>query len=181
MLKEVQTLDSDRIAYVVSSFVDHYIMLDGHMPSMREMIENKQISEAEITICRKMHKIDERDIRRIAEEKTGRKFMKIRDQHKQKNRERYERENMAKAPSAAAMNDLKMVIREFASKNLRWPTNREIDSFSARQVGGWVSANDCYRILGRRRKLWDEQIFPEGLPEGFVSDNRCNTSLASPA
>lgn len=68
-------LSPKRETAIIEEFVDMYIAADGEMPSSRKIKKNPFISEEEVEIARKIGLINERVIRRLAEEKTGRKFM----------------------------------------------------------------------------------------------------------
>ena len=70
------------------------------------------------------------------------------------------------------MVEVKKVIVEFAKQNLRWPTENEVNELHRQGVLGWYSSAELYRLFGNK-STWAGQFFPEGLPEGFVLDNRC--------
>lgn len=77
---------------------------------------------------------------------------------------------------------LKGVLREFAIKNLRWPTDKEIQEFYKEGVSVWPSCQTVYNLIGSNRGEWEKQIFPEGLPDGFIPSNKGGlTKKASPA
>lgn len=63
--------------------------------------------------------------------------------------------------------EVKQVIREFAIENLRWPSDKEIHEFNSQGLPGWGSSADLYRRFGGKA-AWAKQIFPEGLPSGFI-------------
>ena len=67
--------------------------------------------------------------------------------------------------------NLKKAIRKFAEENLCWPTDKQIHEFCRQGLEGWKSSAEINRLLGTRKE-WTEVIFPEGLPEGFIADNR---------
>lgn len=73
---------------------------------------------------------------------------------------------------------LKSVIRKFAEENKCWPTDRQIHEFSKQGLEGWKSPIECNRRFGPRKE-WPQQIFPEGLPEGFITDNRSKNKSPS--
>ena len=58
------------------------------------------------------------------------------------------------------------VLRAFAIDQLRWPTVREINQLSSSKAKGWRTHAWYFRHLGAR-DTWSEQVFPDGLPEGF--------------
>lgn len=77
-----------------------------------------------------------------------------------------------KASRRVDIKELKRVLREFGEKNLRWPTDAEAKEFSQAGIPGWIRAANMRHRLGDKTK-WGEQIFPEGLPDGFTIDSRC--------
>lgn len=60
---------------ILAELVEMFINNDGLMPSARQIKNNRYVSENEIDTMRYAGLIDEKDIRRRAEEKTGRKFL----------------------------------------------------------------------------------------------------------
>lgn len=67
--------------------------------------------------------------------------------------------------------DLKLVLREFGETHLRWPTDKEINEYRSKDIPGWRSVPGVRRVLGPKSS-WKDKIFPEGLPDGFVTQNR---------
>lgn len=65
------------------------------------------------------------------------------------------------------------VLREFAEKNLRWPTESEIRRFKAEKISGWLSVATLHRKLGHKKE-WAAKLFPDGLPKGFGQDSARN-------
>ncbi|MBQ8985269.1 hypothetical protein IJ076_01780 [Candidatus Saccharibacteria bacterium] len=80
-------LSPEREAAIIEEFVDMYIAAGGEMPSLRKIKKNPLISEKEVAIARKTRLVDERVIRRLAEEKTGRKFMSQHERRTARQRE----------------------------------------------------------------------------------------------
>lgn len=214
MSSKVKPLDPEREKQVISEIVDMYIAAGGQMPSHRDIKKNNLITEEEVATLRKMHKTDERNIRYLAEQKTGKHYLYAVDAKRAKAREASKRENKqdkqnqrasriqqnifaeqlekarqrreAKAEGeeqkeekkmaydAQKEENLKKAIREFAEKNLCWPTDKQIHEFCKQGLEGWKSSAEINRLLGTRKE-WVELIFPEGLPEGFIADNRRKT------
>ena len=69
-------LGPDRTNYIVDQFVDMFIENDGEMPTQRQIKKNKFFSEDEVCILRLNGEVAESRIRKLAEEKAGRKFEK---------------------------------------------------------------------------------------------------------
>ena len=69
-------LGPDRTNYIVDQFVDMFIENDGEMPTQRQIKKNKFFSEDEVCILRLNGEVTESKIRKLAEEKAGRKFEK---------------------------------------------------------------------------------------------------------
>lgn len=65
------------------------------------------------------------------------------------------------------------VLHDFAVENLRWPTDIEISEYARQGIPGWKSHQIVRKMLGYR-ETWGEQIFPEGLPEGFKNSRTGN-------
>lgn len=204
MSSKVKPLDPEREKQVISEIVDMYIAAGGQMPSYRDIKKNNLITEEEVAVLRKMHKTDERNIRYLAEQKTGEHYLpknefarkhnnfveqpeKARQRAEAKKAEEKEKqvkvaetvrieqkEEEKMAYDAQKEENLKKAIRGFAEKNLCWPTDKQINEFSKQGTEGWKSSAEVNRLLGTRKE-WTEQIFPEGLPEGFIADNRQKT------
>lgn len=73
--KPARTLSPERTEAVISEIVDMFIVADGEMPSARAIKKNRFISEEEVAILRKNGEIRESSIRRMAEERSGKKFL----------------------------------------------------------------------------------------------------------
>ncbi len=71
----------------------------------------------------------------------------------------------------SSLDGLKRVLREFGEAHLHWPTDQEINDRRSRGVPGWRSSSEVRRVLGPKSS-WKDQVFPEGLPDGFVTQNR---------
>ena len=210
MSKKSPMLDPERIEEVLAEFVDMYIEKGGGFPTARDIKKNPYITEEEVAILRKNHQLDERIIRTMAEQKTGRKYKSQRELNKEHakvavakkaedNMDKIARGIVAAAKRAEEKKDLKQevkkvnkprtdseklkgVLREFAIKNLRWPTDKEIQEFYKEGVSVWPSCQTVYNLIGSNRGEWEKQIFPEGLPDGFIPSNKGGlTKKASPA
>ncbi|MBQ3280668.1 hypothetical protein IJG92_03390 [Candidatus Saccharibacteria bacterium] len=210
MSKKSPMLDPERIEEVLAEFVDMYIEKGGGFPTARDIKKNPYITEEEVAILRKNHQLDERIIRTMAEQKTGRKYKLQRELNKEHakaavakraedNMDKIARGIVAAAKRAEEKKDLKQevkkvnkprtdseklkgVLREFAIKNLRWPTDKEIQEFYKEGVSVWPSCQTVYNLIGSNRGEWEKQIFPEGLPDGFIPSNKGGlTKKASPA
>ena len=72
--KPARELSPERTVAVVSEVVDLFIKENGQMPSSRSIKKNHFISEEEVTILKENGKLNEQLVRKIAEEKSGRKF-----------------------------------------------------------------------------------------------------------
>lgn len=68
-------LSEELTKQIVSEIVDMYIAADGKMPGKREIKKNPYISEKQVVILRQAGELNEVIVRKLAEEKTGRKFL----------------------------------------------------------------------------------------------------------
>lgn len=68
-------LSEELTKQIVSEIVDMYIAADGKMPGKREIKKNSYISEKQVVILRQAGELNEVIVRKLAEEKTGRKFL----------------------------------------------------------------------------------------------------------
>ena len=214
-----KSLSPEREEEVLNEIVDMFIESGGLMPSNRMVKKNRYISEEEVRILRTSSKIREPEIRRRAEEKTGKKFLSPEARRKKKASEAKkqvktdpvgtekeklvkeyatelaemdeakakalfseeeivgisetkEEEKMARSQgTTATAEEIRGTLRQFGMKYLRWPTDKEIHEFSQNNEPGWASSAHIYRQLGSKSS-WAEQVFPEGLPEGFVERRR---------
>ena len=76
-------LSEELTKQIVSEIVDMYIAADGKMPGKREIKKNAYISEKQVMILRQAGELNELTIRKLAEEKTGKKFLSSGDRQKQ--------------------------------------------------------------------------------------------------
>lgn len=180
-----RALDPEREQQVISELVDMYIEADGIMPSQRAIKKNPYISEEEVSILRRNGAYSEARIRHLAEAKTGQKYKTSFERHKDNSiKSSHERaktglkvvEVEVKEVGAMNQNDkderIKVVceaLRQFGTKNLRWPSDKEIHEMVGRD--GWASSAELYRLLGTKGE-WAQQVFPDGIPEGFIEDAR---------
>lgn len=236
MGKQQNSISSERREEIISEIVDMFIENDGRMPSDRELKKNQYISMGEIAYLRRANLIRELDIRRRAEEKTGRTFLtregRLRKEAEELRKKKVkaakitegEKTEVTKVTTDIATSEepvekpveakedpvkveeisvkeevqtkedipsiekvikeeiqmkkgtpslecIKRTLREFGEENLRWPTDKEIHEFSQSGIEGWASSAHIYRQLGPKA-TWADQIFPEGLPPGFVEDQR---------
>lgn len=79
MSKHGQKLDPEREKEVLDEIVDMYVANGGVMPSQRAIKKNRYINENEYMILVQNHMINEHQIKRMAEEKTGKKFLSPRE------------------------------------------------------------------------------------------------------
>lgn len=68
-------LSEELTKQIVSEIVDMYIAADGKMPGKREIKKNPYISEKQVVILQQAGELNEVIVRKLAEEKTGRKFL----------------------------------------------------------------------------------------------------------
>lgn len=87
MAKRVRSLEPDREQAILSEIVEMYIENDGVMPSSRQIKKNRYISEEEVEILRRNGVLQEWRIRKLAEEKTGKKFLSSNERRRKQQHE----------------------------------------------------------------------------------------------
>jgi hypothetical protein len=86
--KPRKKLDPERREFVLNEIVDLYIKNDGRMPSFRNVKKNQYISIEEYDAIRADITFSESLVRKLAEEKSGRKFLTPKERREQERIER---------------------------------------------------------------------------------------------
>lgn len=81
--KKQNGLGEERTKVILSEITDMYIAADGRMPSQRDIKKSRYISEKEVDTLRRSGELNEIVIRRLAEEKTGKKYLNPQERRKQ--------------------------------------------------------------------------------------------------
>lgn len=81
--RKPKQLEESREKAVLAEIVDMYIENDGVMPSARQIKKNRYISEEEVNILRYSDKLHEWQIRKMANEKTGKEYKTSMERHKE--------------------------------------------------------------------------------------------------
>ena len=81
--KKQNGLGEERTKVILSEITDMYIAADGRMPSQRDIKKSRYISEKEVDVLRRSGELKEIVIRRLAEEKTGKKYLNPQERRKQ--------------------------------------------------------------------------------------------------
>ncbi|MBR1875257.1 hypothetical protein IJ798_02690 [Candidatus Saccharibacteria bacterium] len=160
--KQPRQLSQDREKAVLSEIVDMYIENGGIMPSQRQIKKNRYISEEEVSILRTSKKLSEWQIRKMATEKTGQKFISSNERRKQKRqeeakrrmeeRERQKQEEITKAASElAAMSKTEPEDKAEEHAPINEPKNEEASKMNMREEirkGKRYTPEECEELFG---------------------------------